>query len=78
MLSSAARERCARVVPRAHPRFGEVPRALVVAAGTRPSPDSLARRCLEELGLAWVPDSIEIVDALPPVAASWKDEGQIS
>lgn len=64
----------ARVVAMPHARLGEVPRAFIVPLpGAPPEPRVLARRCLDELGAAWVPTAFNFVPTLPRAVSSWKD-----
>jgi acyl-CoA synthetase (AMP-forming)/AMP-acid ligase II len=63
----------ARVTAMPHRRLGQVPRALVVPGTPPPSVAELASYCLERLGRAWVPASIELVPSLPPRGAATKE-----
>lgn len=64
----------ARVVAMPHARLGEVPKALVVPRPYAvPTISSLACRCFEQLGAAWVPVAFEFMQSLPPAPSGWKE-----
>lgn len=77
VLCSDARVGAARVVAVPDRRFGEMPMAYVTAreVGRLPDPVRLGVLCREQMGGAWVPKRIEIVDALPAPSGprSWKE-----